>query len=495
MTRRPRPAGGVRLGAAWSLLYIGTSRLGSFGLSVLVARALGPAPAGAFGIALQATTLAAFLGVLNVWQAQAQRLGELDDPVRQRRVVGVALGLVLAGTALTGGALALLAPWIAEGVYHDPALAPVLAWCGPLAMATGLVMWSEGALTGLHRFRTLAAWGAGSSLADLVVSGLAALAGLPALLAARTAVRVGRALAAWRLAGAAIAGTPAPESAPDGAAGPREPRSGVARRLLRFGGLSFVAAAIVVVGQNVLRLLLVRAAGLEEMGHFQVADTIGQALLVVPTAAGIAFLPAVARDHAAGSPLLRASIQRAVRRVTGFNLPLCLGAIVLGPWAVRLIFGEVYVTAGATLQWLAAAYALAGVVSIAGPVLLGRGELAGAIAINLLWFAVLAGTMLLGAGARGAEGAAFALSIAYVAQLVPCAVIAFRRWRLDPGAFVPPVAVTLLLPAMAILALRAWPAAGPLIGGSVLAAAAALFAGWALPELVAARRERREPTA
>ncbi len=482
MSREARPRGGVSLGAAWSLVYIGASRLGTFGLSVLVARALGPTLAGAFGVALQATTLAAFVGVVNVGQALAQRLGELDDPARQRRVIGVALGLVLAGTALTGGALALFASWIAAHVYGDPALGTILAWCGPLAVGTGLVIWGEGALQGLRRFRPLATWGAASALADLVVSGLAALAGLPALLAARTAVRLGTATAAWRMTRR--------DSGGDGdAPGDRavEPRSTIARRLLRFGGLSFVSAALVVLGQNLLRLLLVRESGLAAAGQFQVADTIGQALLIVPTAAGIAFLPAVARDHSAGSPLLGASIVRATRRITGFNLPLCLAAIALGPLAVRLVFGGVYGVAGATLQWLAVAYAVAGLVSIAGPVLLGRAEVGSTIALNLLWLGTLAAAMLLGADRAGAEGAAFALGLAYVAQLVPCALIASRRWQLDPRRTLGPFLATLFLPALAVWGLRARPEASLATGGAILLVAALLFARWAGPELARAR--------
>lgn len=482
MNREARPRGGVSLGAAWSLLYIGASRLGTFGLSVLVARALGPTLAGAFGVALQATTLAAFVGVVNVGQALAQRLGELDDVEEQRRIVGVALGLVLIGTAVTGGALALAAPWIAANVYHDPALAIILAWCGPLAVGTGLVIWGEGALQGLHRFRPLAVWGAGSAVVDLVVSGISALAGLPALLAARTFVRLGAAAAAWRM----LPG-PADPSAPTTNAGSAGPRGTIALRLLRFGGLSFLSAAVVVLGQNLLRLLLVRESGLAAAGQFQVADTIGQALLIVPTAAGIAFLPAVARGHSTGGAPLGASIVRATRRVTGFNLPLCLAVIVLGPAVVRLVFGDVYGEAGATLQWLAVAYAVAGLVSIAGPVLLGRAEVGSVIVLNLLWFTVLAASMLLGADHAGAEGAALALGIAYASQLVPCAVIATRRWKLDPRRTLGPFLATLVLPGLAVWGLRARPEASLLLGAATLAAAMLLFWRWAAPELAAVR--------
>lgn len=478
-------ARGVSLGAAWSLLYIGASRLGTFGISVIVARALGPASAGAFGVALQTTTLAAFLGTLNVNQAQAQRLAELRDPAPQRRVLAVALLLVLAGTALTGGILVLLAPWIARHVYHDASLAPVLAWCGPLAVGTGLVMWGDGALQGLHRFRGLAAWGAGSSLVDLVASGMAALAGLPALLAVRSCLRVGFAAAAWRMVAPprndAATATVGPE-----AASAREPRAAIARRLLRFGSLSFLSAAVVVLGQNLVRLILVREAGIAAAGQFQVADTIGQALLVVPTAAAIAFLPAVARDHGTAAALLGPSIARAARRITGFNLPLCLTAIALGPLAVRVIFGGFYGAAGATLQWLAAAYALAGLVSIAGPVLLGRAEVGSAIVLNALWLLVLTGAMLLGAAAAGPEGAAFALVLAYLAQLVPCAIIAARRWRIDPGGSIGPLLATLLLPGLAIGLLRARPDASLAIGAAILAVAALVFVRWAGPELAGA---------
>lgn len=484
MTPGERPAGGVSHGAAWYLLYIAASRLGTFGLSVLVARLLGPEQAGAFGVAIQATMLGSFVGVLNVGLAASQSIAAESDPGRKQRIVAVSFALVLLGTLIAGGLIALLAPWLAGAVFGDPGLATVLVWCGPLVVTTGLVIWSEGILQGLRRFRALAGWGAGTAAADLALAGAAALSGLPALLAARTVVRLASVLAAARLF---AFGPPAREGTGI-ASGPAAPgRGAIARGLLRFGGLAFLSAVLVVLGQNLLRLLLVRGSGLEAAGQFQVADTLGQVLLLVPVAAGVAFLPAVARDHAAGSPLLPVSIARAVRRVTGFNLPLCLTAVALGPLAVRLVFGEVYAEAGRALQALACAYALAGLSSIAGPVLLGRAEVGPAIALNLLWVVALASGLVLFGAARGAEGAAAALAGAYGIQAAACVILAARRWRIAAAQTVFPILATLVLPGMALVALRLVPAAAPVTIAATLVAAALAFARWASPEWAALR--------
>jgi O-antigen/teichoic acid export membrane protein len=480
VTSGERPARGVRHGAAWYLLYIAASRLGTFGLSVIVARLLGPVQAGAFGVALQAIMFASFVGVLNIGLAASQSIAAEPDPARQRRTVGVSFVLVLLGTLFTGGLLALLSPWLAGAVFGDPSLATVLVWCGPLVVVTGLLVWSEGILQGLRRFRALAGWGAATAVGDLAIAGAAALAGLPALLAARTAVRLASILAAARLFAFRATGEPG-----GGEAGPAPGRGTIARGLLRFGGLAFLSAALVVLGQNLLRLLLVRGSGLEAAGHFQVADTLGQVLLLVPAAAGVAFLPAVARDHAAGSPMLPASIARAVRRVTGFNLPLCLAAVALGPLAIRLVFGEVYAEAGRALQALACAYALAGISSIAGPVLLGRAEVGQAIVLSLLWVVVLAAGLVAFGAARGAEGAAAALAGAYAVQTTACVVLAARRWRIAGAQTVFPILATLFLPGLALAALRLAPAAAPLTIAATLLAAGIAFARWAWPECAA----------
>jgi O-antigen/teichoic acid export membrane protein len=290
------------------------------------------------------------------------------------------------------------------------------------------------------------------------------------------------------LARGAAAGTAAP-------AGPLPERAAIARGLLRFGSLAFLATALVVVGQNLLRLLLVRGSGLEAAGQYQVADTLGQVLLLVPTAAGVAFLPAVARDHAAGSPLLPLSIARAVRRLTGFNLPLCLGAIALGPLAIRLVFGEVYAEAGRALQALGVTYALAGISSIAGPVLLGRAEVGQAMLLSALWLVVLAGSLLWFGAVRGAEGAVAALGVAYLLQAGACVAIAARRWDIAAAETRGPILASVLLPPLALAALRLAPGAAPAVMAATLVAAVLVFARWAWPECATLLARTRPRTA
>jgi len=492
VTTEARPEGRVRSGAAWSLVYLGAVRLGSFGLSVVVARLLGPAGSGAFGIALQVSALANFAGGLNTNQALTQKLAAHPSPAWRARLMDAALRILLAGSLATGLATSLAAPFLAERLYHDANLRTTLVWCGPLAVGSALFLWAEGAFQGLARFRALAGWGSAIAISDLALGIPAALLGLPGIYAVRTAVRVVAGLVGGRWCarratedtGPLVAAT----APPTASSGPtlRE----AARLLLSFGAPSMLASALFVLGQTVLRLLLVRGSGLGAAGQFQVADTIGQGLLAVPMAAAAAFLPAVARDRATGSPFLATSLGRAARLVCGFNLPLCLGAIALGPLFARWIFGGEFAAAARSLQLLTYAYALGSLTVVIGAAVLGRGEVGTSMLLTASWLVTLTITLALGGAARGAEGAALSMTVAYVAVLVGSLVVAVGRWRVPFALLGAPVATTLLAPLAALAVVRFIALPGWLGAGLVLLLALAIFRVWAWPDAVLFVRRR-----
>jgi O-antigen/teichoic acid export membrane protein len=472
----------VTHGAVWSLLYVGAARLGTFGVSVEVARLLGPAGAGAFGVALQASGLATLVGAFGVGQALAQRVAQAGDDDRIRRLCRAAFGIVLAGTTLVALVLALVAHPLARSAYRDVSLGATLLWCAPLTVATGLFFVSEGAMQGLRRFHALALWGAGTAVADLTLGYFAAQRGIEWVYAARVLVRAVAAAIGLRLALRGVA----PRRAAGGAA---DSGPAVVHLLLRFAGPTFVGATIVVLGQTLVRLLLIRGSGLGPAGHFQVADTVGQGLATIPLAASLAFLPTVARDHVAGAALAP-SLERALRGITGFNLPLCLGVIALGPILVPLVFGARYGPATGCLQVLAVAYAVATACSVLGTAALGRAEVGTIVGLNGLWLVVLVWMLLAGQSARGAEGGAVALAVAYVAYLLPCVVVAARRWRVAPGAMAAPVLCSIGLPVLALVAMRTPQVPAWLGIGFSLAAALAVFRYWAWNEAVGLVRGR-----
>lgn len=474
--------------AAWSLAYTALVRVATFGISVAVARLIGSAGAGALGVALQVTALGSMLAAFSLPLGMSKQLAESEDPGRRSLLLRASGGVVLA----LGGAIAIgvsvFAGFVATSIYGDAALQPALAWCGPLVLVTAATLWVEGAMQGLRRFDRLAGWGAVVSILDLAVGVAASLWGIAAVLAGRAAVRglaVLFVVVRWLPLRAAT--PPPPATRPRDPAGAWSPIGS----LMGFAGPALLASVIVLGGQTVLRLMLVRSAGLDAAGHYQAADGLGQGLLLIPGAAAAAFMRSVASDKANDFASLRTTLPRALAQVTAWNLPVCLLLIGLSSWIVPGIFGAAFLPAHPVLVVLGIAYGLAGPGAVFGAVLFGRGEVWKGVVVNALWVVMALAVFRFGSVALGAPGAAVALAAAYLGLVILCVATLVPSWPVAISGVVPPLAVTVLcLSAGAGLALApgvpSWAAA---LGCGVMSAA--VFGAWGLPSLVPPRARDR----
>jgi len=471
--------GTVSRDAAWALAYSSVLRLATLGVSVAVARAAGSAGTGAFGIALQITALAGMVAAFNLPQSLAKHLAESGDPARQRALVRTSGLLVLGLGVVVGGLLMALAGWLGASVYRDPSLAPVIFWCGPLVLATVGFAWVEGALQGMRRFETLTRWGAAVSSLDLVVGIAAAFWGVATVLVTRIAVRalaVAFALGRWLRIGA-------PRRDPGGAAPSEAPFVVTAAPLLGFAGPALLAGGIVLITNAVLRLLMVRGAGLAEAGQYQAADSVAQGLTLIPASAATAFMRAVSSERSTGYPTLPGALRRGLERVQGYNLGLCLVTIGVVPWATVALFGRDFTAARPALVLLATGYGLLGACSTFGATMLGRGEVWTGVAVNLMWAAIVLGLYGTGAVPRNAAGAALAVAIASLVLLLVSVLVVAPRWTIPVRGLLPVVLVTVgsLAVGCALALSRSVPA--PVVAVACLALGAAIFLRWGLPTL------------
>jgi O-antigen/teichoic acid export membrane protein len=472
-------SGTVSRDAAWSLAYTGAVRLSTLGVSIAIARLAGPVGTGALGVALQVTALGSMLAAFNLPQSLARHLASNPDPRARGHFLKTSARLLFGVSAATGLTLMVLSGWLASHVYRSTDLSPVLFWCGPLVVATAAVAWVEGALQGLSRFSTLTRWGALVSALDLTLGLLAAWFGVVGVLVTRAAVRavaVAGAIARWFRADPTARGETDP--AFTATAGP----------LLGFAGPTLLAAGTVVAAQTVLRLLLVRWSSLEAAGQFQAADSVAQGLMLIPGSASIAFMRSVASGASSGYAGLPGSLQRGLERITGFNLPLCLAAMGVVPWATAILFGREFDASRPVLVLLGGAYGLMGPCAIFGAALLGRGEVWIGAALNLMWaIVVLGGFALLGAP-HGAVGAAAALAAGYLLLLAVCICALAPRWSIRVSDLAPSVLVTI-----ASLGIAAALALSPRVPQAITVVACllvglAVFARWGLPSLPNLRR-------
>ena len=470
--------GTVSYDAAWSLGYTAVVRIATLAASIAIARLAGPAGSGALGVALQLTALGSMVAAFNLPQSLARHLAASNDPATHRRLLQTSAQMILVASAITGLVIAILSGWLGRHVYRDPSLARVLLWCGPLVVAMSAMSWVEGALQGLRQFPMLTRWGSLVSVLDLTIGVAAAVLGVVGLIVSRTLIRAGAVVVALvRLFRA------------ERFDGPPEPGdfAATARPLLSFAAPTLLSAGIVLAAQTVLRLLLVRSAGIGAAGHYQAADSVAQGLMLVPGAAAIALMRSVASREASGYAGLETSLRRGLERVTGWNIPLCLALIGVGPWALPVLFGAGFVPARPILVLLAAAYGLSGPCAVLGAIMLGRGQVWASVAINLAWSVVVLMAFGLGGVRFGAAGAALAVIAGYVVVLLLCLVLIVPRWTISIRALLPVTLATLGSLGVGCACALAPTLPAPATAAVCVALALAVFAvwGWSDPSWLA----------
>jgi O-antigen/teichoic acid export membrane protein len=478
--------GTVSRDAAWSLVYMGVVRLATAGLSIAVARRIGSAGAGAFGIVLQVCALGSMLAAFNLPQGLTKKLAEIRDPAQQHALLRAAWTLVPALSVVVGLGVGGLSGWLGAHVYHDPALSPIIFWCGPLIVATTCTQLVEGTLQGLGRFGTLARWGSAVSVLDLVFGIAGSWWGVVGVIISRSLVRSVAILIALRRW---LRGEGGVSSGAESTATSVSVPGATVAPLLGFAGPALLSALIVLVCQTVLRLLLVRRSVLDAAGYFHAADSIAQGLLLIPSAVALAFMPAVSRLHGTGNTSFAGSLQRALERVAGYNLVLCLAFIGIAPWVMRALFGAGFGPAGPVAVLLGVAYGLAGPSAVLGAALLGRGEVWKAVALNLVWAAIVLVAYELTPGSWGASAAALAVGLGYLALALLYATWIAPTWKALPE-LIPSLSVTLASLGIAAALALAPGVPAPLAALVSVSLGLGIFWRWGLPSLPPGVRAR-----
>lgn len=175
-------------GSLWIVLGTGGGRILNLAAMVLAARLMGAEGFGGFGL-VQST-----LGVFGMFAGAA--LGATatrfiaathrSDPGRTGRIIGLVTGSALVSAALFGGAIVLLAPWLARVVLEAPELRVAVA-LGAALVGMGVLRGVQDAtLAGIESFRRIAILrflegGAALALIPLLVAQFGPAGGIAAL--------------------------------------------------------------------------------------------------------------------------------------------------------------------------------------------------------------------------------------------------------------------------------------------------------------------------
>jgi len=340
-------------------------------------------------------------------------VAKAGDPAA-RRAAFVACLRIGAGLAVIASVGVLAFAFIGADTMYRTDVGSTFAWGVPLVAGVLLGGIAAGALAGLGEFRAAAlVAGAGGALLIVVVAGGAHAAGADGAIA-------GFALAGLALAAVQIAlvlrRTRASSASPDSA------RFEVAR-VLRFAVPSLASSMAVVPVLFLVNALLIRHAGVSEMGLLAVVLQ-WQAIVLLPqTALNPALLSYLARGPGADYWARFRSTLGLAAVVSG--VPALL--IALASPLILSLYGTEYVRGWPVLAVLAASGFLAAVVSTIGNVIVTGASMWWAAGLNSLWATCLllfAWRWIPEGGALGLANAQFA---AYGAHTIAC--ITFLVWH------------------------------------------------------------------
>lgn len=464
----------VGRGLGWSLVSTLGLRLGSFTLSIVVARLVAPAEYGVFAVALTAWMVLSTLAEFGL----GSDLVRCKDPELRAPTVAT-LGLVIG--AATGLSMALMSPWVADA-FNSPESAPVVAVMSLGIALFGLTIVPAAMMQRAYRQRALFVVNAVGLLAMAVtVVGLALRDAGPMALAwgqvtSQAAVVVGMYVATRS-----------------------RPRFGfdrsIARQSLAFCGPLALANVVSWLLLTLDNVIVSRGLSPVALGFYVLAFNVSSwPMSAVGQAVRVVALPAFADTTSS--------------RVRNEGLARCIGPVVLaagfmglslatlaGP-VVAVLYGERWAPAAGALAGLAVFGAIRVVLDLLATFLIAAGETRQVLAVQLLWLAGMVPAMVFAVREWGLVGAGWAHVVLSLAVVLPAYAHYLRRAGVDVGRLVRGSLVPLA--AVAPAAVACWwvgtsslPGLAALLLGGI--AAAVLYLAPLLPWCRRRLAELREP--
>jgi lipopolysaccharide exporter len=463
-------------GVRWTAIAVGVSALLQLVYSAAISRLLDPAAFGLVAVAQIALRFGSYFARMGVSQALVQRRDLTDDDVRAGFTSGTLLGLVFVAVFWVA------APAVAP-VFDAPGVVPVLRALSLTLLLHGLAMTAQSLLQRTFRFRELA-------VVDLVTYAIGYLGvGLASAVAGA---------GVWSLVAATL--TQAALSAAWCWALTRHPLRPLLRGdLYGYGGRISVIGFFEWLGEHVDNLAVGRFAGVAALGAYNRAYVlVSLPLYRLTTALTDVLFPGLAQLQDEPDRLRR-TFTSAAGLAAAMLFPTCTGIALSAPQLVFTVLGPQWGSTVAVLPWLALATAFHFLSTFAGVVCEATARLGVKLALEGVYLAALAATMLAVAGgpiwvyAATLAGGEVVRHVAYV-------LVLRRIVDLDAGALVRryvPAAATAALTAVPIAAARAAlpplgvPAALVLVA-EITAGALALAACLRYGPLWAVRRDLRD---
>ncbi|MDH3539540.1 MAG: oligosaccharide flippase family protein [Acidimicrobiia bacterium] len=402
----------------------------AFGLTLTVARLLGPEESGFYYLAMSVTVIASILGILGLDSASMRFVSTGVDTGDWGRVAGVyrqAVSVAGLWSVTLGVAIWALAPVLADAAFSNTDLEPVIrvaAWLVPLMT---LMQIHAFALKGVQRpvAATII-----QSLGPPTVAGLTMLASGVATAESALAVVVGTwagllvvAAMLWFIR-----------------VGPAGRQFGAfdVRRLLRTGLPLLVVNSMILIGQWTDTIMLGVFGDAADVGVYYPAWRVATIVSLVLFGINAVAPPRFAALHERGD--IR-GLEQLARQTSGLAtavaLPALVVVVVIAPWILDL-FGPDFDRAAGALRILAVGEFVNAAVGSVGFLIVMTGH---ERSMRNIMIATGIGNIMLNAALippLGINGAALATTISLVLSNLGLALWARRRLAVQPVAFLPP---------------------------------------------------------
>lgn len=407
MTEREELSGLVRRGVTWSLLNNLTLRVGTFAVSIALARILAPKDFGVYAIALVVQTILINLAELGL-AADLVRHGNLETRGPTIATLSLASSTALTVIMITTAHSVATAMGSAEAT-------PVIQLMATTMILAGIGVVPFAKLQREFMQKQLFAIDAVSLLISTALTIMLALAGLGAMSLA--IARVGAQLAVTVLQFAFTR---------------QRLRFGwsadIARSGLRFGFPLSCAGLLALLLLNLDNVLVGRLLGPVPLGIYFLAFNISSwPTTIVGTAIRSVAMPAFARRQPADGRDDYADLLRATTLVWIVALPIGTALAVLATQTIHVVYGTRWLDAATPLVGLGLFGALRVVFDLWVAYLTARGAAGALLWTQTAWIVTLCPVMYLAIGMDGLGGAGWSHALVAAVFMLPFYLLAMRR--------------------------------------------------------------------
>ncbi|MGE5831084.1 MAG: lipopolysaccharide biosynthesis protein [Micromonosporaceae bacterium] len=413
-------------GLRWSLLGNVITKIGSFGMGLVLARLLTPDDFGTYAVALAATQFVMHVNDVGLIAATVQWRGRLSE------MAATATTLAVGCSILIYVGFWFAAPVLAH-VAQVPDATPVIRLLTMVIIIDGITAVRTGALMREFRQDKLIT----ANLVGLVVSAAVSIS-----LAAAGAGAMS--FACGQVAAAVVIGVMVMAAA-------RMPFQlgldrRVVRRLMRFGLPLAASLGIEAILMNADYIIIGHLVGVTLLGFYLLAFNISNwALSVISSAVRYVSVAGFSRLSEVDKEVLNQGVHRSVPLLVTGLAPIAVLTAALSDPLVAVLYGVEWLPAAPVLQFLMMLTVVRVLTAFALDILMGAGATRWTLWLNLCWAVVLIPALIYGTAHDAIRGAAIAHTVVGLVVAGPVTLFALHRI----GVRLAPIVPTLVRPVVA----------------------------------------------